>query len=312
MPGTENHDFVKGRESAGTEKVQALPVPSSPTWTAGSRVSGRGNTQGCPRHYHVSLSSKWKQPPPPQRRAWHGQLESTACCIFHTTEASSALFWPLHSKTHKHFYQQSYPSFKILLKHAVFGEVSPQLIYFPRHLLGAKRHGKMIKDMGLHHSPSTYSIMLHDNLGWFTYRVGLPSAAGAIGRWSLQPVRVEQGFSWALLLLLLPSHVSRVRLCATPYDGSPCPWDSPGKNSGVGCHFPLQWMKVKTESEVAQSCPTLRDPMDGSSVALDNFLLCLTVEGPKTETLAVSSFPKVHDFCNPSPLRNGTLFKAGI
>ena len=36
----------------------------------------------------------------------------------------------------------------------------------------------------------------------------------------------------------------------------PCPWDSPGKNTGVGCHFLLQCMKVKRESEVAQSCPT--------------------------------------------------------
>ena len=48
------------------------------------------------------------------------------------------------------------------------------------------------------------------------------------------------------------------------------PWDSPGKNTGVGCHFLLQCMKVKSESEVTQLCPTLRDPMDcslpGSSV----------------------------------------------
>ena len=44
----------------------------------------------------------------------------------------------------------------------------------------------------------------------------------------------------------------------------PRPWDSPGKNTGVGCHFLLQCMKVKRESEVAQSCPTLRDPMDCS------------------------------------------------
>ena len=57
-----------------------------------------------------------------------------------------------------------------------------------------------------------------------------------------------------------------------PIDGSPpeSPWDSPGKNTGVGCHFLLQCMKVKSESEVAQSCPTLSDPMDcswpGSSV----------------------------------------------
>ena len=50
----------------------------------------------------------------------------------------------------------------------------------------------------------------------------------------------------------------------------PRPWDSPGKNTGVGCHFLLQCRKVKSESEVTQSCPTLRDPMDfsppGSSV----------------------------------------------
>ena len=52
--------------------------------------------------------------------------------------------------------------------------------------------------------------------------------------------------------------------------GSPRPWDSPGKNTGVGCHFLLQCMKVKSESEVAQSCPTPSDPMDcsppGSSI----------------------------------------------
>ena len=44
----------------------------------------------------------------------------------------------------------------------------------------------------------------------------------------------------------------------------PRPWDSPGKNTGVGCHFLLQCMKVKSESEVAQSCPTLSDPIDCS------------------------------------------------
>ena len=42
----------------------------------------------------------------------------------------------------------------------------------------------------------------------------------------------------------------------------PCPWESPGKNTGVDFHFLLQCMKVKRESEVAQSCLTLRDPMD--------------------------------------------------
>ena len=50
----------------------------------------------------------------------------------------------------------------------------------------------------------------------------------------------------------------------------PRSWDSPGKNTGVGCHFLLQCMKVKSESEVTQSCLTLSDPMDcslpGSSI----------------------------------------------
>ena len=44
----------------------------------------------------------------------------------------------------------------------------------------------------------------------------------------------------------------------------PRPWDSPGKNTGVGCHFLLQCMKVNSESEVAESCPTLSDPVDRS------------------------------------------------
>ena len=67
-----------------------------------------------------------------------------------------------------------------------------------------------------------------------------------------------------------------LQLCLTlqPHRQEPtkllCPWDSPGKNTGVGCHFLLQCMKMKSESEVAQLCPTLHDPMDcslpGSSV----------------------------------------------
>ena len=68
-----------------------------------------------------------------------------------------------------------------------------------------------------------------------------------------------------------------LQLCPTlcnPIDSSPtrlpCPWDSQGKNTGVGCHFLLQCMKAKSEREVAQSCLTLSDPMDcsppGSSI----------------------------------------------
>ena len=74
------------------------------------------------------------------------------------------------------------------------------------------------------------------------------------------------------LLLLLLSHFSCVRLCVTPQRAAhqPCPWDSPGKNTGVGCHFLLQCIKVKSKSEVTQSCATLSHPMDcsqpGSSI----------------------------------------------
>ena len=71
----------------------------------------------------------------------------------------------------------------------------------------------------------------------------------------------------------LLSTQSCLTLC-NPMDSSPpgssVHGNSPGKNTGVGCHFLLQCMKVKSESEVAQSCRTLSDPMDcrppGSSV----------------------------------------------
>ena len=75
------------------------------------------------------------------------------------------------------------------------------------------------------------------------------------------------------MLLLLLSHFSCVD-SVRPHRWQPTrlprPWDSPGKNTGVDGHFLLQCMKMKSESEVAQSCPTLGDPMDcslpGSSV----------------------------------------------
>ena len=77
-----------------------------------------------------------------------------------------------------------------------------------------------------------------------------------------------------LLLLSCCSVASVVSNSVRPHTRLPTrlprPWDSPGKNTGVGCHFLLQCMKVKRESEVAQSCLIPRDPMDcslpGSSV----------------------------------------------
>ena len=85
---------------------------------------------------------------------------------------------------------------------------------------------------------------------------------GKTHRWSSEP----QLWQVPCMFLLL-SRFSRVRLCATPQTTghqAPHPWDSPGKNTGVGCHFLLQCMKVKSESQVAQSYPTLSDPMDCS------------------------------------------------
>ena len=80
--------------------------------------------------------------------------------------------------------------------------------------------------------------------------------------WSELPIP-SPGDLKELLLLLLLSRFSRVRLCATPQMAAhqaSRPWDSPGKNTGVGCHFLLQCMKVKSEREVAQLCLTLATP----------------------------------------------------
>ena len=91
------------------------------------------------------------------------------------------------------------------------------------------------------------------------------------------------------------------------------PWDSPGKNTGVGCYFLLQCMKVKSESEVAQSCPTLSDPMDcslpGSSIHWDFpgksagvgchcLLQCMKV---KSESEVTQSCPTPSDPMDCSP-----------
>ena len=107
------------------------------------------------------------------------------------------------------------------------------------------------RSSGLIHSV-VESLYLFTNVSLFSHRLA-PAAAAATAAKSLQ---------------------SCPTLC-DPIDGSPPgspvpPWDSPGNNTGVGCHFLLQCMKVKSGREVAQSCPTLSNPMDcsppGSSV----------------------------------------------
>ena len=89
----------------------------------------------------------------------------------------------------------------------------------------------------------------------------------------------------------------------------PCPWDSPDKNTGVGCHFLLQCMKVKSEREVDRSCPTPRDPMDCSLLGSSLHGICQTrvlewvaiafsisVDGPE-EDPEVSDLP-YSGYCN--------------
>ena len=89
------------------------------------------------------------------------------------------------------------------------------------------------------------------------------------GTWKLRAFSPFIAHSYLFYLDLPAAAAKSLQSCPTlcdPIDSR----DSPGKNTGVGCHFLLQCMKVKSESEVAQSCLTLRDPMDcslpGSSV----------------------------------------------
>ena len=102
----------------------------------------------------------------------------------------------------------------------------------------------------------------------------------------------------------------------------PRPWDSPGKNTGVGCHFLLQCMTAKSESEVAQSCLTLSDPMDyslpGSSVhgifqarALEWGVIAFSEKGKRAPffTCPLSlCFPKVTVPCGLYPARTLPVF----
>ena len=84
--------------------------------------------------------------------------------------------------------------------------------------------------------------------------------AGGKKLMNLEVCQVDKGGAAAKSLQSCPA------LCdpETAAHQAPRPWDSPGKNTGVGCHFLLQCMQVKSESGVSQSCPTPSDPMDCS------------------------------------------------
>ena len=106
----------------------------------------------------------------------------------------------------------------------------------------------------------------------------------------------------------------------------PHPWDSPGKNTRVGCHFLHQCMKVKSESEVAQSCPTFSDPMDcsppGSSahgilqarvlewVAID-FSNAMKVKSESEVTQSCPTLSDPMDYSLPVPSIHG-IFQARV
>ena len=90
----------------------------------------------------------------------------------------------------------------------------------------------------------------------------------------------------------------------------PRPGDSPGKNTGVGCHFLLQCMKVKSESEVTQSCPTPSNPMDcsllGSSVH-GIFQARVLEWGAITFSDIFTSFPKSVYMCSVTSVMSDSL-----
>ena len=98
----------------------------------------------------------------------------------------------------------------------------------------------------------------------------MPSAAAWMDLEIIILSEVSQTEKHKYHMISLAAAAKLLQSCPTlcnPIDGSPPvsrPWDSPGKNTGVGCHFLLQCMKVKSENEVAQLRPTLRDPMDCS------------------------------------------------
>ena len=98
------------------------------------------------------------------------------------------------------------------------------------------------------------AILFARESSWPRYR----TQVSCIGRWILHHLNTREApmLCYAMSDSVWPHRQQPTRL--------PHPWDSPGKNTGVGCHFLLQCMKVKSESEIAQSCPTLSDPMDCS------------------------------------------------
>ena len=112
----------------------------------------------------------------------------------------------------------------------------------------------------------------HSFLFWCKLQASMPPSSCCFLLWMLSLLSPFLLLHYFLFLLLLYNSAAAAAklLHRRQPTRLPHPWDSPGKNTGVGCHFLLQCMKVKSESEVAEFCPTLSDPMDcsppGSSV----------------------------------------------
>ena len=128
----------------------------------------------------------------------------------------------------------------------------------------------------VHHSNSMLNLLMDSQIA---FKVVALFYIPTSGLWEYQFVLIkllliclfESGHPAAAACCCVASVVSNsVRPQRRQRSRLPRPWASPGKNTGVGCHFLLQCMKVKSESEVAQSCPTPSDPMDcsppGSSI----------------------------------------------
>ena len=136
--------------------------------------------------------------------------------------------------------------------------------------------------------------------------------------------KLAQIFWSSQLLLPLVTSVESdsVRPCRRQPTRFSCPWDSPGKNIGVGCHFFLQCLKVEIDSEVTQSCPTVNDPMDynlcpwdfpgkSTGVGCHCLLWIITEVSSKHDTyfLELCILFRPHESCFPSRILIGKMEK---
>ena len=124
---------------------------------------------------------------------------------------------------------------------------------------------------GSHQRSPTVTTSTHKGLPR-SFQHNRPGASGSVFS-PYNQCKTYHRYTWNIVNLLLTA-TSVVSYSVQPQRQQPTrlprPWDSPGKNTGVGCLFLLQCMKVKSESEATQSCPTPSNPMDrslpGSSV----------------------------------------------